>query len=36
MTVDGAALQDVQVGMKKANGIVIDMYPLWKNNSIDY
>lgn len=36
MTVEGAALQDVEAGIKKANGIFVEMYPLWKNNNVDY
>jgi len=36
MTVDGAALRDVQAGNKKANGIFVEIYPLWKNNNVDY
>jgi hypothetical protein len=36
VTVDGAALQDLQARIKKANGIFVEMCPLWRNNDIDY
>jgi hypothetical protein len=32
---DGGALQDVQGRIKKANGIFVEIYWLWKNNVID-
>jgi len=36
VTVDGAALQDAQAGIKEAKGIFVEMYPLWKNNNVNY
>jgi len=33
VTVDGAALQDAQAGIKEAKGIFVEMYPLWKNRN---
>jgi hypothetical protein len=30
VTADGGALEDVKTRIKKANGIFIQLYPLWK------
>jgi hypothetical protein len=34
VTVDGRALQDVKMCIKKENGIFVEIYPLWKNKNV--
>jgi hypothetical protein len=34
VTADGGALEDVKTQIKEANGIFLQLYPLWKNKNI--